>query len=353
MTADTNERTGDQVDRGSGGLVHRHISRENISAQRLLRVPPTARKLTRHPPERTSAVLQVLPGGIRVKRATPGPEKPHAGGGARGAITGFSEESRRRLIQKLMALDWSAGSVYFVTLTWHESAGVDPKRWKSALDKFAKRLDYHYGALVRGFLWRLEFATRKSGASMGRPMPHYHLVLFWRARGPHMATFRRFVAAAWHEIADPTSEKHAKAGTQVLKARNTAGLDMSKLLHYLAKYLGKVERFRLVDPATGELMRSGRIWGERVNFGGDETALPYVVVGAFELDRGEYLEFLGKVNEYGDQVGSWYMSAVTDQWRGFSIMGDGLLLLDRLLSGSGVDLSNEKTWLSGSARGCT
>lgn len=215
------------------------------------------------------------------------------------------------------------------------------RRGKKHLGLFGDRLAYHYGDVFRGLLWRLEFQTRKSGVQVGQVMPHFHILVFWRtAKGPDIKKFRAWCAGAWHEIADPTSEKHAKAGTSVIRARNTSGPDMSRLFAYLSKYCAKVQKCRLVDASTGELLPTGRPWGVQ----GD---LPSVVIGSFDLTPEQHAGFVFAVNRFGENIGSTYFQKISTVWSGFSLFGDGCDLLDQLFK----DIAGDLQFLAGSARG--
>jgi len=322
---------GDDGEAGEGaGLVNARISGEN---SRTYRVPPAVRRALRSAGRHAGAVAVALPGGVRVKRHTPGPDnvgEPIPGG--RGEVCGFSPDSRRRMIQRLMAIDWAAGPVYFLTLTWHEGYGSDWRNWKRDLAAWRKRLQYTYGDQLRGAIWRMELQQRKSGLHAGEVAPHFHVALFWNVE-PDLASFRQWVSASWHAVADPTSAAHAKACSQVLRARNTSGREMGRLLGYLSKYMGKLQRWRMVNPETGEVLGTGRVWG----MWGDP---PMRIVATVSMGQGAYGEFLKRVNAKGEGVGSWYLSNVSDQWSGFSIMGDGGELAAELFDGLDVEITS-------------
>ena len=288
------------------------------------------RRAVRDAGKRAGAVGVVLPGGVRIKRRRVGPEPARAGGGRRGVIQGFSTESRRRMILQLQQVDWGAGAVFFVTLTFADDAGAfgDWAEWKRDLANWRKRLSRRYGDRLAGGLWKLELAPRKSGDHIGRIAPHFHVALFWRdPHGPNLASFRRWCWKAWHSRCD------------VVKARNTQGIERGKLLSYLSKYMGKVwtlgERGdgmgrtkdgRIFDRGTGELFDTGRVWGTW----GD---LPTKEVAELELTEAAYRELTERIAEKGRAVGSWYLGAINPQWAGFALMGDGDSLLQELCDG--------------------
>jgi len=309
---------------GGGGLVY--LRKTGRDDEKTYRMPPRARHKLRTLGRRGGAVALVLPGGVRVKRASVGPDcVREAIGGGRGQVTGFSKASHRRMVQRLMGVDWSECAVTFVTLTYHHQYGSDFERWKAHMAAWRRRLERAYGDILRGAIWRLELQPRKSGAQVGDVAPHFHIVLFWDAM-PNLQRLRHFVGASWHEIAEPSSADHAKAGTQVCPARNTSGPQMGRLLSYLAKYMGKIECVRLVDTTTGEVLPIGRVWGAW-------WQPPTRIVGIATMTEQSYGQFIERVNARGSASGSWYLSAISDLWSGFSVMGDGDGLLDELFGG--------------------
>jgi len=288
------------------------------------------RRSVREAGRRAGAVGVALPGGLRLKRRRVGPDPARVGGGRRGVIQGFSTDSRRRMLLRLQQTDWSAGAVFFVTLTFADDAGAfdDWSHWKYELKKWRQRLTYQYGERLSGAIWKLELAPRKSGENVGRIAPHFHLALFWKdAKGPNMASFRRWCWSAWHSRID------------AVRARNTEGIERGKLLSYLAKYMGKLwtlgetgvgmgrtKRGHVFDKATGELFDTGRVWG---TWGQPPTSQ----VAEIELTEAAYIELTRRIAEKGQAVGSWYLGAVSPQWAGFALLGDGDSLLEELCEG--------------------
>lgn len=321
------------------GLVYPPISDESPRA----RIGAMA-ELGRTP----RAHVVALPGGLRVKRHTPGPDAtaravpsddaPHLGGGLRGEVRGFSQDARHRMIARLQAVPWGAQPVLFVTLTWPGTLRpehADWAGWKHALANWRKRLFYRWPD-ARGLLWKLELQTRKSGASAGEIAPHYHLAVFWRAgaRVP-LGQLRAWCAASWNDVLDGDAA-HRKAGTDVRIAKNTRGAEMGRLLGYLSKYLGKLGAFTMVNKDTGEILGTGRIWGEA----GD---VPSDVLGAYQLTDAELATLCERVNAKGAASGGWYLSAISPTWAGWAISGDGQLLTAELLGGlAGVELRDER-----------
>jgi len=311
---------------GARGLVYPRITVEESKPERIA----CLRELDRTP----RAHVVALPGGLRVKRHTPGPDKLSiAGGGARGVVRGFSQDSRRRMIARLQGIAWSRQPVLFVTLTFPGELREQDKDWreqKRALIAWRKRLYYRWPQ-ARGLLWRLELAERKSGASIGQVAAHFHVALFWTAgaRVP-LAELRAWCAEAWTDIIAGDAA-HLAAGTQVLIAKNTRGAQMGKLLSYLSKYLGKLEARTMVDKDSGEVLSTGRVWGTA----GD---VPSEVLGAFELTQADFETLCERINAKGKRK-SWYLASISPRWAGFQVTGDGELLTLELLDGlAGIEL---------------
>ena len=254
----------------------------------------------------------VLPGGVALKRRGVAPVP--AGRGARGIITGFSKSSRRRMVDKLMRLDWNAGKAFFLSLTFHESYGLDASRWHLALKLFRLRLEYRYGERLAGAIWRLEVLPRKSGIHRGELAPHYHLLLCWQGgREPRVESFRRWCSEAWTCVCEPGDGAHLVHGAdvQVVHERNGRGA----LLSYCSKYLAKPSDVRLADPATGEVLSVGRCWGIWRN-------PPFLVVCALAITGEGWNRLVAAVRAHGERVGSWYLSHLSPLVSGFRVFGE-------------------------------
>lgn len=158
------------------------------------------------------------------------------GGGRRGVVTGYSRQSRARLMELVASVDRRvpASLWLFVTLTYPGVYSDDPAEWKRHLDILFKRLLRAYPTCCA--LWRLEFQQR--GA------PHYHLLLCGLAYLDY-----RWLREAWYQIVASGDDKHLRAGTRVEAIRSYGGVT-----HYASKYVGKV------DPNAPKI-KTGRIWG--------------------------------------------------------------------------------------------
>jgi len=185
------------------------------------------------------------------------------GGGLRGAVSGFSRQSRKRLLDLLNMVEQGAlSSGLFLTLTYPDAFPEDPKRWKRDLDVFLKRMKREYPGAVA--VWRLEWQPRLSGQNEGKVAPHFHII----ALGiPRLSL--RWLSVSWYETVGSGDERHLAAGTQAQRIRHRRGI-----MYYASKYMGKV--------AESPDFWTGRVWGV---VGRD--LLPVVLV-TFVLDWSQF-----------------------------------------------------------------
>lgn len=302
--------------------------------------------------------VTVLPGGIRVKKE--GQAAPPVGGGKRGQIYGFSDESQRRMTDWMMGIPWqqlAEGDAFFLSLTWHhsytsrdgsdpttgsEGASVlttvasaadvlgrsqsespylnvdwtvsDPPIWHEKAKAFRRRVERQYGDRFLGAVWKKEFQAR--GA------PHYHLVMFFRpGRGPDLLHFARWVAEAWNDVVEPGDVYNLKHGARVQVVTNRSGSKMRALMRYLGKYMAK--QFMGCVDGNGELLPVGRIWG----IWGE---VPAVVMADVRIGFMEHVAFCRRLRKWGRK--SPYLSSITPGRNGFRVLYDGDLL-SQLLDG--------------------
>ncbi len=163
------------------------------------------------------------------------------GGGDRGLVTGFSSASRRRLMRLIASLERDARPI-FVTLTYPDIFPEDRSKWKRDIDVFGKRLA-RKGAKA-GFLWRIEFKRRKSGASVGMLAPHFHLLVY----GVSYRDLLAWVPDDWWRVVGSRSDNHLKAGTRVERIYSWGGV-----MRYVGKYIAKEDDY----PTDWQ----GRAWG--------------------------------------------------------------------------------------------
>lgn len=165
--------------------------------------------------------------GVSGGRGNPDPPK-------RGAVTTFSDASRRRMVRLIARLGDAVP--IFVTLTYGKEWPHDPRVWEVHRTTWFKRLAYLHPSYSA--VWRLE--PQKRGA------PHYHLLLYggfldWK-----------WLARSWAECTGDTSPEHLAAGTKVEKLRSAKGAAF-----YASKYMAKSVLEELPDYWS----RPGRWWG--------------------------------------------------------------------------------------------
>jgi len=257
-----------------------------------------------HRGRRRVNVVEVFPGGLACRRMAGSPGI--VGGGLRGAIAGFSMDSRRRLRRELLELDWAAVAVSHVVLTYHHDWG-DWRAWKRDLWAFERRFFRAWGHLAYGFIWRLEF--------QGRGAPHFHLAPLWKkGRRPPEPVFAAWCRQAWCQVIGAEDDVDARRYAAKVRHLVARGGDLGRLLGYLVNEVGKVSQGRLVDTETGELQATGRVWGVVGN-------VPRAVAELYKLTEAAWAEFLARVNAAGREVKSWYMSNVSPLWAGFNLLG--------------------------------
>lgn len=100
-------------------------------------------------------------------------------GGQRGEIAGFSQAARLRMLKNFHRIDFSLKPFpLFVTLTYpDELATPDLDERNLHRKTMARHLEKLVGHKV-GAAWRVEWEERKSGALIGTPCPHWHLLIF-------------------------------------------------------------------------------------------------------------------------------------------------------------------------------
>lgn len=152
------------------------------------------------------------------------------GGGKRGAISGRSSQSRRRLLDTLHSVNRTAyDGALFVTLTYPDDVEPKPEKVHRDLDCFAERLRRLYP--LSAVVWSQEPKPRKSGLHVGKIYYHYHLITFGvQVLDP------AWLSRVWFEIVGSDNQKHLAAGTQVQLLR-----DAKQGIAYVAKYLSKDE----------------------------------------------------------------------------------------------------------------
>lgn len=164
-----------------------------------------------------------------------------SGGGKRGEITGFSAQSRLRLIEIFNRMDMTKVKVTFLTLTFSQVKSFE--ECKKALNRFLMRVRRkHVGC---SGVWRMELQRRNA--------VHFHLLLFglpfWEQRD---------LQQTWEACT-----KEARSIVDIRAVRNHR-----QLLSYVAKYIGKKvgkEELASLDkdayPNGVPQDKTGRWWG--------------------------------------------------------------------------------------------
>ena len=255
------------------------------------------------------AEVEIYADMIKVKVPTKNTIK---GGGERKECKGFSDSSRRRLIQKMAQWNLNDLHAYFITLTYPAIYAADWEVWKRDLDVLFKRLERKYPMLI-GSCWRVEF--QKRGA------PHFHLIAVTSKPCKNLVLFRSQIAEMWSEIvADgykmsggdmvayaPEKEKHLRAGTGVEAVQGR-----KQLMAYVSKYLAKVDQAN----APGEW---GRNWGFR-NINGQLDFSPVEIV---ELDYSESGQLRRFVRRWLKSRGQVCYAGMVSRRVNYSVLGLG------------------------------
>ncbi|MBV8801900.1 MAG: inovirus-type Gp2 protein, partial [Gammaproteobacteria bacterium] len=190
---------------------------------------------------------------VKIKREMQYMQK---GGNTRKECKGFSDDSRRRLMQKMSMWNLNGLSLLFVTLTYPGIYTEDWEVWKRDVDTFIKRLERKYEVTV-GCLWRIEF--QKRGA------PHFHMILATNKECKSIVVFRAQIQQMWADIVrdgylmsggkieqyEQHYNKHLKAGTGVEEVKGR-----KQLMSYVSKYVAKNTNIKAPD-------NFGRNWGFR------------------------------------------------------------------------------------------
>jgi len=171
----------------------------------------------------------------------------------RGAINGFSDKSRKRMLE-LMATINVPKRCYFVTLTFPDGcapySGKDAKRSLRALFERMRRRFPESSAV-----WRMEIVRRKSGQMKGREVPHFHLLIFncdliESTSAAHVFP-QGWLNTVWCEI---IGADWCRTDVQRLKSERG-------VMHYCSKYVAKKQEDQ--DPLVSlpYLHAEGRHWG--------------------------------------------------------------------------------------------
>lgn len=204
------------------------------------------------------SVLSVSPGTVAVgTRRGEGSGTP-TGGATRGSISGWSRQSRARMVRTLAELDYGpmmgAGLPCMVTLTlpgdWR-TVCADGSAFKSMVKAFRMRWRRRWGSDLVG-VWKVEYQMR--GA------PHLHVY----TTPPLDAGFPAWLSRAWAEVvAHPDAAefaKHLAAGTGIDYAEGIRSRDPRRLAVYFSKHGTFSAKDYQNQPPEG-WGSPGRVWG--------------------------------------------------------------------------------------------
>jgi len=167
----------------------------------------------------------------------------------RGIVKGYTDSSRFRSLQYIAGIDWkSAGECYFATLSYPDtSQWEDYEIRQRHLTQFARDLKTHYDRPI-GFVWRIEWLTRKSGERIGMMAPHVHMLLF---NCPNLTN--RNLNLWWQRSLQ--WDQYVNTLVEYLRDREIVGI-------YICKYGAKQDSLLGYDAYLSSVI-SGRAWGHR------------------------------------------------------------------------------------------
>jgi len=202
----------------------------------------------------------------------------------RGEITHFTNASRRRMLDLLAKVKYSA-LPFWVDLTYPDSFPISPTRWKRDLEVLAARFLRRWPGASN--IWKLEFQPRKSGRNKGKLAPHFHNLPFnvpWEF--PFMAETKEnyrinqavngnwdtevfcrgeriglavagqddlvhWIRRNWYDIVNSGDARHYLAGTRV----DTIDTREGSFAYCSKRYVAKPEEVKKLG------FKPGRFWG--------------------------------------------------------------------------------------------
>lgn len=182
--------------------------------------------------------------GASLFRSTKDKKFTQVGGGKRGAVKGFSRQSRARLMETIAKVKTAAELPDFVTLTYPDNF-PDVARSKRDIRVFQKRLVRRFPDC--GYIWKLE--PQERGA------PHFHL-LVW---GCQTRDLFHWTVDAWYQIAGQGDINHYLFHLGALKDSKPCVSKVTSwrgVWSYASKYLGKT-----FEVAEWGSKWTGRFWG--------------------------------------------------------------------------------------------
>jgi hypothetical protein len=234
------------------------------------------------------------------------PPPPH-GIHARAKVTGFSNKSRKRMIETLAMI--TTTPTLFATLTWSDDvAFIEVEDYKRHFELFRHWLEYTYPDIKAIYRW--EWEKRKSGQYKGMFIPHVHLLIWLQNVDAEMLnsllidkgkTWRE----QWHKMIDSQHPDHLRYyGLQLeqIKSRRHA-------YHYASKYVAK---------ANDDNLSVGRRWG-RVG------ELDTLEVFEMDISIEEYIQLKRLIVSYAKKRKKWMGKKLARQSvkKGLTVFGLG------------------------------
>lgn len=227
----------------------------------------------------------------------------NGGGGLRGAITGFSNASRKRMLEFMASIRWDMSkNTVFATLTYPGKYASVPvgnvDQWKADFEALRRRIERLSDEIM--LVWRKQMQSRKSGETQGITLPHYHAIIFIpenldlsrlkmpdgtkivdheslklnpdtnRKHSTVSMMIEAWLLAHWHDIVGRGDDNHARHGAHVAPVTSRR-----HVYYYVSKYVGKTE---------SDDLEVGRRWGR---IGGFDTS-PLMIT---DMTPDEYIEF--------------------------------------------------------------
>lgn len=172
--------------------------------------------------------------------------------GDRKPIYEFSKRSRKAMLEKLAKLRNPTGG-FFCTLTYPGQFTFTPDEVKTHLERFRKAFLREFPNA--GVYWRLELKERRSGASKGVLVPHFHLLCFLYDAAIPQIDFRQWLATTWYRCVASENPDHLRAGTQADLIQNRKHAQ-----RYASKYAAKDES-EIRETISHSHLTWGRRWG--------------------------------------------------------------------------------------------
>lgn len=167
----------------------------------------------------------------------------------RAKITKFTKKSRSRMFRTIAKIRNLKSAIWFC-ITYPGEFTHTPEQVQKHFQTFKKRFMRDHPNV--GWIWRRELERRKSGASEGVLVPHFHIILV-HSEFIDIKSLIQEVKDDWNEIVAPGDEDHHNACSRVELLHNR-----KHVVQYVSKYVGKTQEDQ---PRDNEPQNWGRYWG--------------------------------------------------------------------------------------------